>query len=154
MSSAALVQLLEASIDPKQHRQGMHCYSHPSRAFADRSSTPAEKALDEQAKQPDFPVRLLEITASSSYSETTRLSGALCFKNLIRKSWTNEDGAHLLPPDVVNVIKTEIVGLMIASPPRIQAQLGDAISVIADSDFGERWQTLVDVGITLRMALW
>ena len=35
---------------------------------------------------------------------------------------------------------------MVSMPPGIQAQLGDAISVIADSDFYERWDTLVDVG--------
>lgn len=33
---------------------------------------------------------------------------------------------------------------MVKVPPSIQAQLGDAISVIADSDFWERWDTLVD----------
>lgn len=33
---------------------------------------------------------------------------------------------------------------MVRVPPSIQAQLGDAISVIADSDFWERWDTLVD----------
>ncbi len=38
---------------------------------------------------------------------------------------------------------------MISVPPGIQSQLGDAISVIADSDFWERWDTLVDVsGLT------
>ena len=36
---------------------------------------------------------------------------------------------------------------MITVPPSIQAQLGDAVSVIADSDFWERWDTLVDVRI-------
>lgn len=35
---------------------------------------------------------------------------------------------------------------MISVPPNIQAQLGEAISIIADSDFFERWDTLVDVG--------
>ena len=33
---------------------------------------------------------------------------------------------------------------MIAVPPAIQTQLGEAISVIAESDFYERWDTLVD----------
>jgi exportin-2 (importin alpha re-exporter) len=33
---------------------------------------------------------------------------------------------------------------MVQVPSSIQAQLGDAISVIADSDFWERWNTLVD----------
>jgi len=45
----------------------------------------------------------------------------------------------------VATIKNELVGLMISVPPSIQAQLGEAISVIADSDFWERWATLVDV---------
>lgn len=42
-------------------------------------------------------------------------------------------------------IKQEIIGLMIATPPNIQAQLGDAVGVIADSDFWRGWDTLVDV---------
>lgn len=33
---------------------------------------------------------------------------------------------------------------MIATPPSIQSQLGEAISLIADSDFWERWDTLFD----------
>jgi len=32
---------------------------------------------------------------------------------------------------------------MISSPPTIQTQLGEAISIIADSDFWKRWDTLV-----------
>lgn len=35
---------------------------------------------------------------------------------------------------------------MISVPSNIQYQLGDAIGVIANSDFWEKWDTLVDVG--------
>lgn len=35
---------------------------------------------------------------------------------------------------------------MIMSPANIQTQLGEAISVIADSDFWKRWDTLIPVG--------
>jgi hypothetical protein len=45
----------------------------------------------------------------------------------------------------VQTIKKELVGLMISSPPTIQTQLGEAISIIADSDFWERWDTLTKV---------
>lgn len=45
-------------------------------------------------------------------------------------------------------IKQELIGLMISVPPMLQAQLGEAISVVAESDFWERWDTLVDVRIT------
>jgi exportin-2 (importin alpha re-exporter) len=33
---------------------------------------------------------------------------------------------------------------MVSAPPSIQAQLGEAISTIADSDFWQQWDTLVD----------
>jgi hypothetical protein len=36
---------------------------------------------------------------------------------------------------------------MISVPASLQAQLGESISVIADSDFWTRWDTLVDVGL-------
>ena len=35
---------------------------------------------------------------------------------------------------------------MISVPPNIQSQLGDAVGIIADSDFWQKWDTLVDVG--------
>lgn len=49
-------------------------------------------------------------------------------------------------------IKRELISLMISMPPAIQAQLGEAVSVIADSDFWERWDTLVDVCLTIPRA--
>lgn len=54
------------------------------------------------------------------------------------------EGNYKLPQQDVTAIKTEIVGLMISVPRGIQTQLGEAISVIADSDFYERWDTLVE----------
>lgn len=54
-------------------------------------------------------------------------------------------GNYKLPQNEVDTIKQELIGLMISCPPAIQTQLGDAISLIADSDFWERWQTLVQV---------
>lgn len=60
----------------------------------------------------------------------------------------DEDGHHRLPKDEVVAIKRELSGLMVSVPSGVQAQLGDAISVIADSDFWRDWETLVDVGDT------
>lgn len=37
---------------------------------------------------------------------------------------------------------------MIQLPPNLQSQIGEAVSVIADSDFPERWEDLVTVSIT------
>lgn len=82
--------------------------------------------------------------AADTFPLNTRLASALFFKNFVRRNWVNEDGQHALPANEVTTIKNELIGLMVKVPPTIQAQLGDAISVIADSDFWERWDTLVD----------
>lgn len=90
-------------------------------------------------------MQLLHITASASFPYNTRLASALGFKNFIKRNWTDEDGNYKLQQQEVTTIKQELISLMISVPPGIQTQLGEAVSVIADSDFWERWDTLVDV---------
>lgn len=120
-----LAQILEASLDPTQNKQ-------------------AELAILHEEKKLNFSLSLLQIVATQTYGPTPRLAGALYFKNYIKRSWTDEDGNHKLPQNEVTAIKRELIGLMISVPPNIQYQLGDAIGVIADSDFWERWDSLVD----------
>ncbi|BCS13985.1 Cse1-domain-containing protein [Aspergillus piperis CBS 112811] len=121
----AVAQLLEASLDPRQNKQ-------------------AELALRQEEKKPNYSLQLLQITASASYPYNTRLASALCFKNFIKRNWTDEDGNYKLQAEEVTTIKRELISLMISVPTGIQTQLGEAVSVIADSDFWERWDTLVD----------
>ncbi|KKK25752.1 hypothetical protein P175DRAFT_0331301 [Aspergillus ochraceoroseus IBT 24754] len=120
----AVAQLLEASLDPRQNKQ-------------------AELALRQEERKPGFSLQLLQITASTSYPYNTRLASALCFKNFIKRNWADEDGNYKLQQSEVTTIKQELISLMISVPPGIQTQLGEAVSVIADSDFWERWDTLV-----------
>lgn len=120
-----LAQILEASLDPAQNKQ-------------------AEAAIGEAEEKPGFSVSLLQIVATEGYGATARLASALYFKNYIKRNWTDENGNYKLPENEVTAIKRELIGLMISVPPNIQYQLGDAIGVIADSDFWERWDTLVD----------
>ncbi|KAI0593042.1 chromosome segregation protein [Biscogniauxia sp. FL1348] len=119
-----IAQLLDATLDPTKHRK-------------------AETALKVEEKKPQFSLSLLKIVATESLEPKIRLSGALCFKNFIRHNYVDEDRNYKLPIDEVNTIKQELIGLMIACPPTIQTQLGEAISIIADSDFWDRWDTLV-----------
>ena len=103
----------------------------------------AEASLKQEEAKPNFSLALLQIVATDSFPPQTRLASALFFKNFIRRNWVDEDGKHILPEQEVSTIKSELIGLMVKVPPNVQAQLGDAISVIADSDFWERWDTLV-----------
>lgn len=107
----------------------------------------AESALRQEESNPSFAISLLQITASESYPYNTRLASALFFKNFIKRNWTDEDGNYKLPQEVVGTIKQELINLMISVPQGIQTQLGEAVSVIADSDFWERWNTLVNVNL-------
>ena len=111
-------------------------------ARADNPGALAENVLKEEAKKPRYSLLLLSIVNTASQPQNIRLSAALAFKNFIRHNYVDEEGNYKLPQDEVNTIKSELVGLMISSPPTIQTQLGEAISLIADSDFWERWDTL------------
>ena len=122
---AQLAQLLDATLDPRQNKE-------------------SELKIRQAEKQPGFSLQLLHITASDSFKYNTRLASALFFKNFIKRQWTDVEGNYRLPQNEVTAIKTEIIGLMISVPPGIQTQLGEAVSVIADSDFWQRWDTLVD----------
>lgn len=122
---AQLAHLLDATLDPRQNKE-------------------SELKIRQAEKQPGFSLQLLHITASDSFKYNTRLASALFFKNFIKRQWTDVEGNYKLPPNEVTAIKTEIIGLMISVPSGIQTQLGEAVSVIADSDFWQRWDTLVD----------
>lgn len=105
----------------------------------------AEQTLRAAEAKPEFSLLLLHVVASESFDPTLRLAGALYFKNFIKRNWTTADGGYKLPQNEVDAIKREIIGLMMSVPPNIQSQLGEAVSVIAESDFYERWSTLTKV---------
>lgn len=116
-------QLLNATLDPSQHRK-------------------AENALKQEAARPQYSLTLLNIVSSDSLPVKTRLAASLAFKNFIRSNYVDEEGNYKISQDEVQTIKEQLIGLMISSPPNVQKQLGEAISVIADSDFWRRWDTL------------
>ena len=139
----AVAGLLQASLDPTQNRQGE--LNDLTNIALELTNGTAEASLKQEEEKPGFSLALLQIVTDESFPQQTRLASALFFKNFIRRNWTDEDGNHKLPQGEVSTIKSELIGLMVKVPPNIRAQLGDAISVIADSDFWERWDTLVDV---------
>ncbi|KAF2083874.1 Cse1-domain-containing protein [Saccharata proteae CBS 121410] len=120
----AIAQLLQQSLDPRYQKE-------------------AENAIKQQELAPGFSIALLHIVADPSIPQTTRLASALYFKNFIKRNWTDVEGNYKLPENEIVTVKQELIGLMLAVPPSIQSQLGEAVSAIADSDFYERWQNLV-----------
>lgn len=120
-----IAQYLELSLSPQHAKQ-------------------AESSLRSLEPQPGFLINLLHIVASSNLQAGVRLAAALFFKNLIRRRWVNEDGEYLLPVEDCEHLKSEILGIMITLPSQLQIQIGESISIIADSDFPHKWPGLVD----------
>ena len=117
---------------------------HPTETETETDCAAAELKIRAEEKKPGFALLLLQITAQPNFAYNTRLASTLFFKNFIQRNWTDVEGKYKLPLQDVSAIKTEIIGLMISVPAGIQTQLGEAISIIADSDFWERWDTLVE----------
>jgi importin-beta-like protein len=165
-----IAQLLDATLDPSKHRKGTDRGSNNT----DKKQTSvltrptAESALKQESTKPGYSLNLLNIVASEPLPATTRLSASLAFKNFIRTNYVvrrellehghidweanmrqDEEGNYKLPLQEVSTIKQQLVGLMITSPSPIRTQLGEAISLIADSDFWRRWDTLVTVSSLL-----
>ncbi|KAI9683821.1 MAG: importin-alpha export receptor [Trizodia sp. TS-e1964] len=124
-SIQSVVKLLEATLDATTNKE-------------------ATNTLQSQETNAGFSLLLLQIIASNGYPQMSRNLAAIYFKNFLRRNWVDVDGNHLLSSSEIGTIKRELLGLMLAAPQGIQAQIGEAISVIAESDFWERWDTLTD----------
>lgn len=103
----------------------------------------SEQQLRSSENEPRFSIMLLHIVAGENFSMQTRLAGALFFKNFIKRKWTDEEGNYRIPEQDVKDLKIEIIGLMIQLPKNLQVQIGEAVSIMADSDFPDRWESLV-----------
>ncbi|ODV77545.1 Cse1-domain-containing protein [Suhomyces tanzawaensis NRRL Y-17324] len=104
----------------------------------------AEAQLKSIEGQNGFSINLLHVISSTNLPVSVRLAGALFFKNLIKRKWTNDDGDYLLPLEDVEKIKGEILDVMIKLPNQLQIQIGEAITLIAESDFPHRWTNLIE----------
>ena len=79
-----------------------------------------------------------------------RQAAAVSFKNLVKYHWAAREGDGLgaappfaLPDPEKEQIKAHITDLMLSAPPRVRAQLSEALSIISGHDFPARWQALL-----------
>ncbi|KAH3660492.1 hypothetical protein OGAPHI_007078 [Ogataea philodendri] len=114
------------------------------KSLAPSTAKIAEESLRAVEGQQGFPSTLLHVVATSDLSIPVRLAGSLYFKNLIKRKWIDENGVYRLHTDDVQIVKTQIVALMIQLPDSLQVQIGEAVSLIAESEFPELWPDLID----------
>ncbi|KAJ1736097.1 importin-alpha export receptor [Coemansia sp. Benny D160-2] len=105
----------------------------------------AEGFLQSIEQTPRFVVPLLQLVNNEGTDGNIRFAAALYFKNFVKRRWAQdeESAEELLSADDRRVVKEEIVGLMLTVPKKLQLQIGEAVSIIADSDFPEQWPDLI-----------
>ncbi|CAM8883985.1 unnamed protein product [Rhodiola kirilowii] len=113
----------------------------------------AETALSDASENPNFGLVLLAWSPSHLAQSMTRSASpaAVYFKNHLRNRWSPAPPLNAdAPPSPTPIthfekeqIKSLIVQSMLASPPRVQAQLSEALTVIGKHDFPQAWPTLL-----------
>ncbi|CAG2168210.1 unnamed protein product [Oppiella nova] len=105
----------------------------------------AEKWLQSCEGSDGFATLLLQLIDASAVDLNVRMSGAIAFKNLIKRNWRqSEDEVNKIAENDRNQIKTVIIDLMLRSPEKIQRQLSDSVSIIGREDFPQKWPNLLD----------
>jgi len=106
-----------------------------------------QRLLDLQNTVPSFAIHVLTNVENASLTLEQRIGAAVLFKNYVRKAWTPKDDitapAIPLAEGDRNTIKVNIVSLMLNSPDVILKQLMEAISIISETDYPAKWETLL-----------
>ncbi|KAF9164962.1 importin-alpha export receptor [Mortierella sp. AD010] len=124
-SMQALAAYLQKTLDPSTRKE-------------------AESFLGKLQDSQNFGQLVLQLIATKSFDMHIRFAASLLFKNFVRRNWlSDDDGANKISLADRDAIKSRIVDLMTISEARIQLQLSDAVTQIADSDFPQKWQGLI-----------
>ncbi|KAF9352787.1 importin-alpha export receptor [Mortierella sp. AD094] len=124
-SMQALAAYLQKTLDPSTRKE-------------------AESFLGKLQDSQNFGQLVLQLIATKSFDMHIRFAASLLFKNFVRRNWlSDDDGTNKISLADRDAIKSRIVDLMTISEARIQLQLSDAVTQIADSDFPQKWQGLI-----------
>lgn len=111
----------------------------------------AEEFLRNAQRAAGFGLSVLQLAAAPGVEEHIRQAAAVSFKNHVKYHWTlnlpDGDGGAAVPVTIADSekeqIKSVFVSLMLQMPPKIQAQLSEALTIISGSDFPEKWPSLM-----------
>ncbi|ORY84121.1 putative importin-alpha export receptor [Leucosporidium creatinivorum] len=106
----------------------------------------AERELLSAQAHPSFGPLVLQLAQDATAQKAIRQSAALSFKNWIKANWALEEAPTPLTTGTAQGLKDSIVSIMISlsSEPALQVQIGEAIAIMAESDFPEQWESLID----------
>ncbi|KAI8645460.1 Cse1-domain-containing protein [Parasitella parasitica] len=125
-SYGALQQSLVQTLNPAAHKQ-------------------ATDYLAQVEVQQGFPILLLKLIGDNAVDDTIRMTGAIYLKNYIKRHWVVDNAEDVDKISALDreEIKKQIVQLMISVPDKLQLQVSEAVSLIAQSDFPDNWENLL-----------
>lgn len=108
----------------------------------------AEGVLQEASKQPGHLLAVLQLVGDAGVNDAIRQGAAVHFKNIVKAAWDEAKDAEDRKGIAISgqdrtTIKTNLVELMSTVPPRIQSQVSESISLIAEVDFPQKWDNLL-----------
>lgn len=109
----------------------------------------AEAYLKQAATQPGYGILVLKLISTEGVALEVRQAAAVNFKNHIKYHWVAKEsdglsaGVAAIPDAEKDAIKAHITDLMLRAPPRVRAQLSEALSIVSSHDFPARWQGLL-----------
>ena len=104
--------------------------------------------MADSTRQQGFLLQLLGLIDNGGANIAVRQAAAVFYKNTVKTAWDESKEAEerkniVISPQDRNLIKTNLVELMCKVPPQIQAQISEAISIIAEVDYPEKWDGLL-----------
>ena len=105
----------------------------------------ATAALESFRSQTGYGIELLHVVNEATNPPHLRQQAAVQFKNLVRFSWCPaEDSEYVeISEAEKHEIRTHVVQIMMSAPPKVRVQVSEALTIISDTDFPERWPTLL-----------
>jgi hypothetical protein len=108
----------------------------------------AEANLAQLISKPQFAPILLELL-SKHPDDNVKFSAAVYFKNFIKRKWKPDGDFDEISPQDREQIKQNIINIMTTAPNTIILQLSEAVTLIANTDFPDRWGSLLRVNFSL-----
>ncbi|GAA5939353.1 importin-alpha export receptor [Sporobolomyces koalae] len=106
----------------------------------------AERELTQLQSQPSFAPVVLQLAQDAATPKAFRQAAVVNFKGWIRANYGIEEAPTPLAQSTADQLKQSVVPIMISlsSEPALQVQVGEAIAIMAEADFPDNWQGLID----------
>lgn len=121
---------------------------HRTVSANNESRKEAENYIFSIETQPGFLIVLLHLISSLSSSQISgemlvRQVAAVFFKNAVKRHWDPQDSQNEIIATDKLTIKSSLVELMSSTPLDVQKQLAEAVTIISNSDFPDKWTDLL-----------